>query len=82
MYGEAYYNWPTVSDEAKRIYPGVPFDTAFPHDWLKRVSERFSVDPRAHGVWGYPPNGPMGGIFLPITQEGVMMAGMMATYVG
>ena len=58
-------------DAAERMYPGVTYDYALPHDWVRRMEDLHEVDVRPHFVWGY--EGSLIGYPLPITTDGAQM---------
>lgn len=69
----------TIGEAATRLYPNTTFDTALPQPWVDRLCDR-DLDPRGHFVWLYEKGRPMGRC-APITERGVEIASLLATYV-
>jgi hypothetical protein len=68
----------TVDEAAARLYPGNTYDTALPQQWVDALYTR-GLDPRGHMIWLYP-KGFSGGRCAPITERGIEIASLLATY--
>jgi hypothetical protein len=69
----------TVSERAKRLYPGQTFDIALPLTWVKNMKER-GFNPVGHFVALYPEkNNGMSYYMAPVTEEGIRMAAIVTT---
>lgn len=69
----------TVDTAARRLYPGLTFDTALPQQWVDKLCAR-DLDPRDHFVWLYE-QGRLAGRAAPVTPRGIEIAAICATYV-
>ena len=69
----------TVQSIAEHKYPGRTFDTALPEEWVRRMLNR-GFDVRGHFVTLYPGGSAMASYMAPITDKGVEMAAIVATY--
>jgi len=69
----------STGELAEHKYPGKTFDTALPQEWVNRMQAR-GFDPRGHFVTLYPGGSAMASYMAPVTQEGIEMAAMVATY--
>jgi hypothetical protein len=69
----------TIEGVANRIYSDQTFDTALPQAWVDALCGR-DLDPRGHFIWLYP-QGLLCGRAAPITERGVEIASILATFV-
>lgn len=67
----------TVAEAAEARYPGVTFDAALPQEWVSKMNDR-GFTPVGQFVMLYPEK--QTPYIAPITDAGVRMAAIIATY--
>jgi len=65
-----------TSELVSERYPGDPFDTALPQQWVDSMMER-GFDPRGHFVTLYPFVGVP--YMAPVTDQGIRMVAVVAS---